>query len=102
MFSLNNNKLSFFFTLQSGLQHSKVKKLKEEYEAWERDYQVKIDKLETDEKKLMSDLYSVCEKYKDLQEIVLDKELMGSLCFLQFCFPSVFIFCNIKLKVFLQ
>ena len=32
--------------------------------------------METDEKKLISDLYVVCEKYKDVQEIVLDKELM--------------------------
>ena len=75
MFSLNNNKPTFF-TLQSGIQNSKVKKLKKEYEAAERGYQVKIDKLETDQKKLMSDLYVVCEKYKDIQEIVLDKELM--------------------------
>ena len=76
MFSLNNNKPIFFFTLQSGLQNSKVKKLKKEYEAAERGYQAKIDKLETDQKKLMSDLYAVCERYKDVQEIVLDKELV--------------------------
>ena len=77
MFSFNfdNNKQPFF-TLQSGLENSKVKKLKKEYEAAERGYQVKIDKLETDQKKLMSDLYAVCERYKDVQEIVLDKELV--------------------------
>ena len=61
--------------MQSGSQNSKVKNLNKEYEAAERGYQVKIDKLETDQKKLMSNLYVVCEKYKDVQEIVLDKEL---------------------------
>ena len=76
MFSLNDNKNQLFLTLQSGSQNSKVKKLKKEYEAAERGYQAKIDKLETDQKKLMSDLYVVCEKYKGVQEIVLDKELM--------------------------
>ena len=69
-------KTNIFFTLQSGSQNSKVKNLKKEYEAAERGYQVKIDKLETDQKKLMSNLYVVCGKYKDVQEIVLDNELM--------------------------
>ena len=40
-------KTNLFLTLQSGSQNSKVKNLKKEYEAAEKGYQVKIDKLET-------------------------------------------------------
>ena len=59
-----------------GLQDLEVRKLKKISETLDRAYQSKTNTLNTDERKLMSDLDVVCEKYKHVQENVLDEELM--------------------------
>ena len=59
-----------------GLQDLEVRKLKKISETLDRAYQSKTNTLNTDERKLMSDLDVVCEKYKYVQENVLDEELM--------------------------
>ena len=59
-----------------GLQNPEVKKLKKVSDALERAFKIKTTTLDTDKQKLMSDLDVVSEKYKYVQENVLDEELM--------------------------
>ena len=59
-----------------GLQNPEVKKLKKVSDALERVFKIKTTTLDTDKKKLISDLDVVSEKYKYVQENVLDEELM--------------------------
>ena len=64
------------FAFQLGLQNLQVKQAKKVSETLDRAYQSKTITLNADERKLMSNLDVVCEKYKNVQENVLDKELM--------------------------